>query len=38
MSDPTIAFSEYLRNLGADLDSDFLRDAISLMTAIILMP
>ena len=32
MTEPTIAFSDYLRSLGADLDSDFLREAITLMT------
>jgi transposase-like protein len=36
MTEPTIAFSEYLRNIGADLDSDFLRDAITLMTQLLM--
>jgi putative transposase len=36
MTEPTIAFSEYLRNIGADLDSDFLREAISLMTQLLM--
>jgi putative transposase len=36
MTEPTIAFSEYLRNIGADLDSDFLREAITLMTQLLM--
>lgn len=32
MIGPTIAFLEYLRNNGADLDADFLREIIILMT------
>ncbi len=36
MTEATIAFSEYLRNLGADLDADFLRDAITLMTQLLM--
>jgi len=36
MTEPTIAFSEYLRNIGADLDPDFLREAIALMTQLLM--
>lgn len=36
MTEPTIAFSEYLRNIGADLDADFLREAIALMTQLLM--
>jgi transposase-like protein len=36
MTEPTIAFSEYLRNIGADMDADFLREAITLMTQLLM--
>jgi len=36
MTEPTIAFCEYLRNIGADLDADFLREAITLMTHLLM--
>jgi transposase-like protein len=31
-----MAFCEYLRNIGADLDADFLREAITLMTQLLM--
>jgi hypothetical protein len=33
MSEPTIAFSEYPCDFGADLGTDVLRQAITLMMA-----
>ena len=36
MTKPTIAFLEYLRNTGMDLDGDFLRDSIALLTRLLM--
>jgi len=36
MTKPTIAFLEYLRNTGVDLDSDFLRESIVLLTRLLM--
>lgn len=36
MTKPTIAFMEYLRNTGMDLDGDFLRDSIALLTRLLM--
>ena len=32
MADPTIALPDYLRKIGADLDGDFLREGVQLLT------
>jgi hypothetical protein len=37
MTEPISAFSEYLRNIGADLDAGFLREAITMMAAMSMM-
>ena len=36
MTKPTIAFLEYLRNTGMDLDGDFLRESIVLLTRLLM--
>jgi transposase-like protein len=36
MTKPTIAFMEYLRNTGMDLDGDFLRESIALLTRLLM--
>jgi putative transposase len=36
MTEPTIAFTDYLRNTGLDLDAGFLREAITLMTQLLM--
>ena len=36
MIKPTIAFLEYLRNTGMDLDGDFLRESIALLTRLLM--
>ena len=36
MTKPTIAFMEYLRNSGMDLDGDFLRESIALLTRLLM--
>jgi putative transposase len=36
MAKPTIALLEYLRNTGADLDGDFLRESIALLTHLLM--
>jgi transposase-like protein len=36
MTKPTIAFLEYLRKTGMDLDSDFLRESIVLLTRLLM--
>ena len=36
MAKPTIALLEYLRNTGMDLDGDFLRESIALMTRLLM--
>lgn len=36
MTEPTIALLEYLRNTGTDLDGDFLRECIALMTGLLM--
>ena len=36
MTEPTIALLEYLRNVGADLDSDFLRECMTLLSRLLM--
>jgi len=36
MAKPTIALLEYLRNTGTDLDGDFLRESIALLTHLLM--
>lgn len=36
MTDPTIALLEHLRKIGADLDGDFLREGIQLLTQMLI--
>jgi hypothetical protein len=36
MAKPTIALLEYLRNTGTDLDGDFLRESIALLTRLLM--
>ena len=36
MTDPTIALREYLRKIGADLDGDFLRGGVQLLTQMLI--
>ena len=36
MTEPTIALLEYLRNTGMDLDGDFLRECIALLTGLLM--
>ena len=36
MTKPSIALREYLRNTGIDLDGDFLRESIALMTRLLM--
>lgn len=36
MADSTIALGEYLRNIGVEMDSDFLREAIVLLTRLLM--
>ncbi|GMR10553.1 MAG: hypothetical protein BMS9Abin28_1374 [Anaerolineae bacterium] len=36
MTDPTIALLDYLRKIGADLDGDFLRDGVQLLTQMLI--
>jgi hypothetical protein len=37
MTDPTMAISHRLGNIGAGLDTGFLREAMALMKAVMLM-
>jgi hypothetical protein len=36
MTDPTVAFLDHLRNIGSELDTDFLREAIALLTRLLM--
>jgi putative transposase len=36
MTDPTIALLDYLRKIGADLDGDFLRESVQLLTQMLI--
>jgi len=36
MADPTIALLDYLRKIGADLDGDFLREGVQLLTQMLI--
>jgi transposase-like protein len=36
MTDPTITLREYLRNIGIDLDGDFLREGIALLVQLLM--
>ena len=36
MAEPTIAFLDYLRKIGADLDGDFLREGVQLSTQMLI--
>jgi len=36
MTDPTITLREYLRNVGIDLDGDFLRETVALMVQLLM--
>ena len=36
MTDPTIALRDYLRKIGADLDGDFLRESVQLLTQMLI--
>jgi putative transposase len=36
MTDPSVALMEYLRNLGADLDGEFLRESIHLLSELLM--
>jgi transposase-like protein len=36
MTDPIVAFRKYLRNAGLDVDGDFLRDSIALLTRLLM--
>jgi len=36
MTEPTVALREYLRNLGADLDKDFLRESVRMMSQMLM--
>ena len=35
MTDPNLAFQEYLRNVGIELDGDFLREGIAVLTPLL---
>jgi hypothetical protein len=35
MTEPIVALQDYLRNVGVDMDSDFLRDGIALLTRLL---
>ncbi len=37
MTDPTIALLEYLRKIGADLDGNFLREGVQLLTQMLIV-
>ena len=36
MTEATIALREYLRNVGMDLDSDFMRDGVALLVKLLM--
>ncbi|MFV2045548.1 MAG: IS256 family transposase [Anaerolineales bacterium] len=36
MTDPTIALLDYVRKIGADLDGDFLRESVQLLTQMLI--
>ncbi len=36
MTEPTIALGGYLHNLGVDVDGDFLRESIALLTRLLM--
>ena len=36
MTEPIVGLKEYLRNVGVDMDADFLRDGISLLTRMLM--
>ena len=36
MAEPTIALLDYLRKIGADLDGDFLREGVQLLTQMLI--
>ncbi len=36
MTDPTIALLDYLRKIGADLDGNFLREGVQLLTQMLI--
>ncbi len=36
MTDPTITLREYLRNIGIDLDGDFLREGVALLVQLLM--
>jgi transposase-like protein len=36
MTEPIVALQDYLRNVGVDMDSDFLRDGIALLTRLLM--
>ena len=36
MTDPIVALQQYLRNAGLDLDGEFLRDSIALLTRLLM--
>jgi len=36
MTEPIVALQEYLRNVGMELDSDFLRERIAVLTRLLM--
>ena len=36
MTEPIVALREYLRNVGMELDSDFLRESIAVLTRLLM--